>query len=315
MGIAARGLKVHADVSDDMARTDPAVPRALRCRSCMANGDGPGGSTRGSSARWIAPPARAQLDPHGIGSGGGIGSTRDPVSPAKGQMMPLAQDGGMPGRLGPVRVGRERGRRLSEELRRELRDARVDRGLSQARVGAAIGWDQSRVSRFEAGRLRVDIEQAAVLCAVVGLELSLRAYPAGPPIRDAAHLALLGRLRATCDPRLVWRTEVPLPGAGDPRAWDAMIGSAPGSTPRWWIPVEAETRPRDVQALLRRLALKARDGRTEAVILVLARTSGNRDVARRLNALDPGRFTVPPRHALAALAAGGHPGGSTLILL
>jgi transcriptional regulator with XRE-family HTH domain len=238
-----------------------------------------------------------------------------PHHPDNGQAMLLAEDGGMPGRLGPARVGRERGRRLSEELRREVRDARVDRGLSQARVGAAIGWHQSRVSRFEAGRLRVDVEQAAVLCAVVGLELSLRAYPAGPPIRDAAHVALLGRLRAICEPRLAWRTEVPLPGTGDPRAWDAVIGSVPGAEPRWSIPVEAETRPRDLQALLRRLALKARDGRTDAMLLILARTAANRDFARRVKALDPDRFPVRPRDALAALATGDHPGGSSLILL
>ena len=82
-----------------------------------------------------------------------------------------------------------------------------------------------------------------------------------------AHIALLRRLQSALGPRVGWRTEVPLPGGGDRRAWDALIGV--GATR---IGVETETRARDAQSLQRRLALKKRDGGVDHVILLLADT-------------------------------------------
>ena len=64
---------------------------------------------------------------------------------------------------------------------------------------------------------------------------------------------------------------MPLPNAGDRRAWDAVIGIA-----RVRIGVEAETRARDEQELERRLSLKRRDGGVDHVILLLADTRSNR---------------------------------------
>ena len=46
--------------------------------------------------------------------------------------------------------------------------------------------------------------------AVVGLDLSARAYPAGPALRDGKHVALLGRLDVRVARPLVLRGEVPM---------------------------------------------------------------------------------------------------------
>ncbi|MBA2720376.1 MAG: hypothetical protein H0U52_14225 [Chloroflexi bacterium] len=146
-------------------------------------------------------------------------------------------------------------------------------------------------------------------CAVVGLDLALRAYPAGDPIRDAGQLRLLERFRARLHPSLHWSTEVPLPIEGDLRAWDAVIRGD-----GWRLPVEAETVLNDLQALERRLNLKLRDGGTEHVILLVADTTRN----RRALAAAPGAFANLPlgtREVLRALARGEQPGGSGIVIL
>jgi transcriptional regulator with XRE-family HTH domain len=224
-------------------------------------------------------------------------------------------DGHMARRQSPVGRGRELGSRLTADALREFRTARIDRGLSQREVGRAMGWSQAEVSRFERGLVRVTLVELATMLAIVGLEVHVRSYPAGRPLRDTAHVRLLGRLRARCDPRLTWRTEVPLPISRDQRAWDAVIGSWAGAPVSWTIPVEAETRPTDAQALERRLALKLRDSEMASMLLVLASTRSNREFVGALPGSFLDRFPVPPRDTLAALAAGRRPTGSSLILL
>jgi transcriptional regulator with XRE-family HTH domain len=196
-------------------------------------------------------------------------------------------------------------------MQREFRTGRLDRGLSQADVADALGIDRSWVSRIERGLTDdLGIVTAAELLATVGLELSARAFPSGGPLRDAAHAALLGRLRACLHPGLSWATEVPLPIAGDLRAWDAMVGGG-----GWRCGVEAETRPRDMQALERRVAIKQRDGDVDHVILLLLDSRSNRALLREHGDLLQERFPVPGKRALELLGAGRSPGGNSLVRL
>ena len=208
-------------------------------------------------------------------------------------------------------VGADRARRTIAELTTETRRARVDRGLSQTEVGRAVGLSGSQVSRIERG-LSPDVSIAVVcrLLAVVGLELSTRAYPAGEPIRDQAHVALIARFRARLHRSLRWRAEVPLLVPGDLRAWDGLVSGA-----GWRVGIEAETRPTDLQALQRRLALKMRDGGVDALILVLADTRHNRTLLHAHGDELAQRFPVSGRRAMELLAAGAHPGGSAIALL
>src|SRR5437867_56395 len=117
-------------------------------------------------------------------------------------------------------------RRIAEDERRvreQIAAARRNSGLSQAEVGYACGLSRSAMGRVENGETRVaDIRRLALIGAAVGLDIRLQAYPAGDPIRDAGQARLLERFRARLDPSLRWSTEVPLPIAGDPRAWDAL---------------------------------------------------------------------------------------------
>lgn len=209
-------------------------------------------------------------------------------------------------------VGRRRARQCAMALGEELHRARLEHGLSQAAVGAAAGISRSQVSRVEKGAVpRLSIELASRLCSVLGLELSARAYPGGSPIRDAAHRALIERLRARVAPIVAWRFEVPLPGAGDRRAWDTvlLIGMEQ-------VAVEAETRPRDVQAMQRRVAMKLRDDPGVAsVVLLLADTRHNRRLLREHGDALQADYPVPAATILSALAEGRSPGGGGIVLL
>jgi transcriptional regulator with XRE-family HTH domain len=198
------------------------------------------------------------------------------------------------------------------DLSAEIRRARLQHGLSQAEVARAAHTSRPQLSRLERGKMpRVSILVVCHVLAVLGLELSARAYPAGQPIRDAAHRALLDRLRARVGPRLTWRYERPVGGEGDLRAWDAAI-----SGPRIHIGVEAETRVGDVQALQRRIGLKLRDdAETDCALLLLSNTRDNRAIVREnLTALQSD-FPVDGRWALEAIKAGESPGGNSVVLL
>jgi transcriptional regulator with XRE-family HTH domain len=161
---------------------------------------------------------------------------------------------------------------LRSSIGGEIRAARVNRNLTLTEVGRAIGISAPTGSRIERGVSdHVDIMVLARMCAVVGLELSVKAFPGGDPIRDAAHLELLSDFRAVLHPSIAWATEVPLPGAGDSRAWDALMRATD-----WRYGVEAETAPRDGQATMRRIALKQRDGEVDGVVLLLRDTAQTR---------------------------------------
>lgn len=171
-----------------------------------------------------------------------------------------------------------------------------------------------QIWRFERGRLeRIVIAELGAWLAVVGLDVSLKAYPAGDPIRDRSQLALLERLRVCLHPSLRWRTEVPLPIERDLRAWDAMIIGR--MTEPWRVRVEAETRLADVQALERKLMLKVRDDPAGAVLLLVNDTAGNRRALRTARVGLRDLLPLDTRHVLAALRVGREPEANGIAIL
>ena len=215
----------------------------------------------------------------------------------------------MPAKIRALDRAAQAADQLVARLGRELREARITRGLSQASVAAAAGLTQARVSRIERGRdHRSTIDMLARFAATVGLELSIRLFPGGQPVRDRAHVALLERFKAAVGNSWNWASEVPLPIAGDKRAWDRFMrgfGLAIG--------IEAETRPTDMQELGRRLALKKRDGGVDRVILVMPNSAWCRQLVK-LNELSAA-FPVPGPYALAALREGRDPGGDAIVMI
>ena len=192
----------------------------------------------------------------------------------------------------------------------QLRIARIASGLSQRALGAMAAISHSSIGRMERGEgHRMTIDSLASLAAVLGLDLRIGLFPAGSPVRDAAHLALIERLRSRVSPVLRWRTEVPVPLPGDLRSADVVIhGDLVDAF------VEAETRLGDLQGIERRISLKQRDLGIRRVILLVADTRHNRAVLEDHPELH-GRFPISTRACLLALREGRDPGGDALVLL
>jgi transcriptional regulator with XRE-family HTH domain len=208
-------------------------------------------------------------------------------------------------------IAAARGRASAATILTEVRNGRIDRGLSGIDVARAIGVSPAQYSRIERGLVGpLSIERASMLLAAVGLDLVVRVRPGGEPLRDAGHVALLDRLRTRLHPSLRFQTEVPFPAVSDFRAWDAVITGQ-----GWRHGVEAETRPTDRQALERRLALKLRDGDVGSLSLLLLNSRHNREFVRAHGPVLAERFPMASRRALELLAAGVDPGRNSIILL
>ena len=199
---------------------------------------------------------------------------------------------------------------LLRRLGEELRVARAVTGMSTRRVAALTGISHTQVLRIERGLApRVDIDIIARLAAVLGCELSMGIHPVGAPVRDNAHIALLGRCAARLAPSITWLTEVPMPIPGDLRSADGVARATDFDAI-----VEAETRLDDVQAAERRLRGKQRDLDTRRAILLVADTRHNRTVIDQVPELLR-QFPIDTRHCLAALGRGFDPGGDCLVIL
>jgi transcriptional regulator with XRE-family HTH domain len=205
-----------------------------------------------------------------------------------------------------------RARELVELAARELLTAREQAGLSQDAAGRVVGMSGSQVGRIERAELRgVSLEQLCRAAAAVGLAPRLRFYPDGDPVRDIAHVRLLERLRVQLPASVRWRTEVPLPGVGDPRSWDAQLWFADTRDA-----VEAETRIRDAQAAARRAAMKLRDDPSVAhLILLVADTTGNRRSIEPVRALLRSELPLDSGAVLKALRSGRSPGSGGILFL
>lgn len=194
-------------------------------------------------------------------------------------------------------------------VRADIARSRRGAGLSHAEVGRRCGMSRTMVARAEAGTRPTTIRELACMGAAVGLDVRLRAYIAGDPIRDAGQQRLLGRLRPRVHNSLGWGTEIPLPIDGDRRAWDAVIRGA-----GWRASVEAETVLDDMQAVERRVTLEQRDGGVDHVILLVAETRRNRQaLAAAPHAF--ASFSRDARSVLRALGAGRDPGCSAILVL
>ncbi len=223
----------------------------------------------------------------------------------------------MPTRDRPADRGSRTARADVNRVGSDLRQARVDGGLSIRVVAAAAGISGAQISRIERGLVATaSIVQLARIGAVVGLDVRVRTYPGADALRDAGQVRVIERLRPRVHASVSIRLEVPLPMIGDRRAWDAWLADLVNEFDRpRTMPVEVETRIGDAQAQMRRLTLKMRDAEVEHVLLVVADTPTNRRAVAAAWHVLAGMFPISARKALAALAAGRYPGGSSLIFI
>jgi transcriptional regulator with XRE-family HTH domain len=203
-------------------------------------------------------------------------------------------------------VARRERRRVSDEIR----IARIAAGLSQRELARLCGVSHTAIGRME--RLdvrRMTVDRLAVVAAVLGLDFRVSLRPTGSPVRDAAHLALIARLRPRVSSTLRWRTEVPIPLPGDLRSADVVIEG-----PELGAMIEAETRLVDLQATERKARTKQRDLGLGRLILLIADTDHNRRTLEAHPAF-VSQFPVSTRACLLALRDGRDPGGDAIVVL
>jgi transcriptional regulator with XRE-family HTH domain len=210
--------------------------------------------------------------------------------------------------------GTRRGHRSLREFGDETREARIGAGLSQTALGRAVHMSAAKISRLERAQLPgLTIMDASRVASVLGLELVVRAYPAGAPLRDAAQAERLRRVLSHVRPPLRCRLDVPLPQRPDQptelRGWDALLVGHGKRTA-----IELETRLRDVQATIRRHGMKRRDDPVEGFLLVLADTRTNRRIYAENADLWPDLPRLRTSRVLAALEAGDHPPSGILLI-
>lgn len=217
--------------------------------------------------------------------------------------------------MGMRETRRERGRRSGEDTVRrvvsELRNTRQAAGVSQRAVGQLVGCSQSEINRIERREyLSVSLPRLCEIAAVLGLEVSVGLHPAGEPIRDKGHQALLARFAGMVSPAWVLRREVPFPMRGDDRTWDAVLRLDQAR-----VGVEAETRVRDVQALVRKVRGRERDSGADHIIVLLSDTAHNRRLVGQLREALGDRYATAAGAVLNELRSGLPISGSAVITI
>ena len=181
-----------------------------------------------------------------------------------------------------------------------------------AAVGGFVGVSPQTIMRTErpsSVRTPNPIELAKH-AAAVGMRVRIKAYPEGPPIRDAAQIALMRDFRTRTTDAVPMRVEQPVTdAAADRRAFDATL-DLPGG-----CGLEFITRFHDCQAQLRSALLKQRDSGLSRLIIVVKDTNRNRRAVAAVADLVADTFPVGTRAGLTALAAGKDPGGNALVFI
>ena len=192
----------------------------------------------------------------------------------------------------------------------DLREARIGLGLTKADVARVLGVSRSRVCRIERGRAtNLTLDYLSRHAAVVGLRASVKLYPIGGGLRDAAQARYIARFVQRVGRLWHVRLDVPIPLPGDLRGIDVLLEGA------CVICVEVVTRLRDLQAVLRASQLKQRDIGAARLIIVVAATHANRRALAEARPTLFATFDLDTQHVLAKLAAGQDPGRNAIILL
>lgn len=225
--------------------------------------------------------------------------------------MAAEQDAGMATRTRSLDEARRVWHRTAQEIGDQLRTGRHVLGITQLQLGNAIGVSPSEISRRELGRSRrLTGQKLAMHAAAVGLKLSIRLFPVGGGIRDAAQARYIAAFVARVGRGWKVTLEAVIPLAGDLRAVDVLLTSE-----RSRIAVEVITRLADAQAQIRAAQLKARDIAATRLILVIAGTHANRNALASARPALLSSFDFDSRRQLGDLAAGRDPARDGIIVL
>jgi transcriptional regulator with XRE-family HTH domain len=211
-----------------------------------------------------------------------------------------------------IEAAGRRARAQVDHILDDARRARLARGITMTRVAGVLGCSRQLIGLVEHRQLgTIDPAFLARYCAAVGLDVSVRAYPGGAPLRDTGQLRLLARLHGLLGAGWAWRTEVPVnTEPADRRAIDAVLERSGHP-----VGIEAISRIGDAQATARLITLKQRAVGLRCMILLLADTRHNRAAVLAGEATLRPAFPSRTRSVLRALRAGLPPVSNGIVFL
>lgn len=216
------------------------------------------------------------------------------------------------GRSDLERVIDERRRAVGRVIAEQLREARLEPGLSLDAVARAAGLDPSHLLRIERQERLPSLPALVAIATALGRDVSIRLYPsAGPRIRDHIQARMIEALLEVLHPRWLARLEVPVyrPVRG---VIDVLLQDRETQT---LVAGEGHSQLRAVEHLLRRAAEKA-DAVPSARgwpwtdtlapppvsrLLLLRNTAANRALVHDLPATFRAAYPFPSRDAYEAL--------------
>lgn len=199
------------------------------------------------------------------------------------------------------------------ELGNDLRNARLANGLTLKHVAQAVGVSSPTILRIERSKSRTGARPLVLArqAAAVGLRVRIKAYPEGPPLRDAPQIALerkfLQLLGSGAPPLNLEQGVTDDPR--DRRAFDATL-DIPGG-----LGLEFVTRFHDCQAQLRSGLQKQRDAGLARLVFVVRATHANRLAVAAAADVIATTFPLGTRVVLHALRGGKDPGANGLIFI
>jgi len=216
----------------------------------------------------------------------------------------------MPSRTNGIEDAARRAARQLDDAVNDLRAARLAAGLSQSTIARALGCSPQLISLLERRIVEPGPIQLARWGATVGLDLPIRTFPGGSPLRDAGQLRLLRRFREKVGELWAWHAEVPV--SSDPRdrrAIDVVL-----SQPPYRIGAEAIVRLTDGQATARALLLKQAASGVDRMVVVLADTRHNRMALDDATPTMGPAFPLSSREMVRALRAGALPSANGIVV-
>ena len=217
----------------------------------------------------------------------------------------------MAGKETRLETGRQRAASAVASILGQLRTARLAANLSQAAIAAQLGWPQTRYSLFERNVRDVTFAEVILVSSILGLKLTFDLFRVDEGVRDAGSQRLIDRFFGQLASVWTATREAPFPRLGDLRSWDVLMRLGKD----YRVGVEAETRLRDIQELVRRIRQRELHGGADHILVILSDSQHNRRYVDEFRAALGPPFSTPPRDLLAALRAGQPVPGSGVILL
>lgn len=199
----------------------------------------------------------------------------------------------------------------------QIRQMRLDAGVSLAEVARMVGVHPSHIARIESAQANPSLDVLTALAVAFGADVSLRFFPgSGPRLRDRFQAVMVESILRQLDPR--WRVELEVPISRPSRGViDLVLTDRHRAIS---VAAEAQSQIRRLEEQIRWAGEKA-DGLRERLVgdgargadhgvsklLILRSTVATREIARRFAATLAAAYPARAEDIARALTSASHP--------